>query len=38
VQVSQGEMAIFGLSCPSNGFCVGVDGSDNIHVYRDPSA
>jgi hypothetical protein len=37
VQVSQDEIEIFGLSCPSNRFCVGVDGSDNIHIYRDPS-
>ncbi len=34
---SQGEEAMFGLSCPSTGFCVGVDGGDNIHIYRNPA-
>jgi hypothetical protein len=36
--VAQGEEAMFGLSCPSNGFCVGVDGGDNIHIYSNPRA
>jgi hypothetical protein len=34
---SQSQVAMFGLSCPSTEFCVGVDGSDNIHIYRAPA-
>ncbi|MFZ0129508.1 MAG: hypothetical protein WB808_12895 [Candidatus Dormiibacterota bacterium] len=34
--VSQGEAAMFGLACPSQGFCVGVDGSGGVHVYTNP--
>lgn len=36
--IAQGKAAMFGLSCPTNGFCVGVDGSDGYHVYTQPSA
>ena len=32
-----GTAAMFGLSCPNKGFCVGVDGSGGYHVYTNPS-
>jgi hypothetical protein len=31
-----GTEAIVGLSCPSTGFCVGVDGRAGVHVYTKP--
>lgn len=34
--IPQGEAAMFGLSCPNNRFCVGVDGSAGVHVYTGP--
>ena len=35
--IPQGEAAMFGLSCPTNAFCVGVDGSAGVHVYTNPN-
>jgi hypothetical protein len=34
----QGSEAIVGLSCPSAGFCVAVDGDNGVHVLTKPSA
>jgi hypothetical protein len=34
---AQGAQAIVALSCPSTGFCIGVDGGDGVHVYSNPS-
>jgi|HubBroStandDraft_6_1064221.scaffolds.fasta_scaffold04374_4 hypothetical protein len=31
----QGRVML-GLSCPTSGFCAGVDGSDGFHVYTNP--
>jgi hypothetical protein len=36
--IPQGKAAMFGLSCPNTGFCVGVDGSGGFHVYTKPDA
>jgi hypothetical protein len=33
---AQGTKAIVSLSCPSTGFCVGVDGGDGVHIYTNP--
>lgn len=35
--IAQGTRALFGLSCPTNDFCVGVDGNDGAHIYTNPS-
>ena len=29
--------AMVGLSCPSSGLCVGIDGGDGVHVYTKPA-
>jgi hypothetical protein len=33
----QGSEAIVGLSCPSAGFCVAIDGDNGVHVLRRPT-
>jgi len=32
-----GTGAVLGLSCPNNGFCVGVDSDGSYHVYTSPA-
>jgi hypothetical protein len=33
---AQGTKAMVALSCPSTGFCAGVDGGDGVHIYTNP--